>query len=258
MKSRSGVLAIVNFLLIVGVIVVNTLAVTLPLNGRSTAAISDSFASLFVPAGYVFSIWGLIYICLVAFGVFQLLPSQRENPFVGATGWWFALSCLANSAWLFAWHYGLYPLSIVIMLVLLLTLIVIYAGLHPAGRGRATPTLPTRILVRLPFSIYLGWITVATLANASDVLSWAGFDGLGSPNAAWAAALCILAGIVAMIIGVLFRDVAYSAVIVWALVGVIEKQAAHPLIVTTAWIAIALCAAGIAAGYLVRGRMRSA
>ena len=258
MKSRSAALSFVNFLLIVGVIVVNVLAVTLPFNGRSTGAISDSFAQLFVPAGYVFSIWGLIYVCLVAFGVFQLLPSQRENPFVGATGWWFALSCLANGAWLFAWHWGLYPLSIVIMLVLLLSLIVIYAALHPAGRGHAAPTLPTRILVRLPFSIYLGWITVATLANASAVLSWAGFAGLGTPNAGWAAALCILAGIVAVIIGIAFRDLAYSAVIVWALTGIIEKQAAHPLIVTASWISIALCAAGIVAGFLVRGWMRSA
>ncbi|HVO39075.1 MAG TPA: tryptophan-rich sensory protein [Spirochaetia bacterium] len=254
MKSRSAAFAVVNAALIAAVIVVNVLAITLPLNGRSTASISDSFASLFVPANYVFSIWGLIYLCLIAFGVFQLLPGQRDNLFVSATDWWFALSCLANASWLFAWHYGLYPLSVFVMLVLLLALIIIYAGIHPSGRDRDSPDLATRALVRLPFSIYLGWITVAATANISDVLSWTGFAGLGAPNSPWTAALCVLTGLVALLMGILYRDVAYAAVIIWALVGIIQKQAAHPLIVSAGWTGVGVAAAGVVAGTLARRR----
>jgi benzodiazapine receptor len=251
-KRFSG-LAVVNAILILAVILVNALAVTLPLNGRSTAEISAGFKALFVPAGYVFSIWGLIYIGLLAFGVFQLLPSSRDNRLVKATDGWFALSCIANCAWLFAWHYGLFPLSLLIMAVLLASLVLIYAGLHGQAAGQA-PSFASRLLVRLPFSIYLGWITVATLANLSDVLSWVNFAGLGTPNAAWAAALCILAGLAAALMAAMYRDAAYAAVIVWALAGIIQKQAAYGPIVAASVAAIALAVMGLVLGLILPRR----
>jgi hypothetical protein len=251
-RSRRA-LAALNTVLVLAVIVVNALAVALPLNGRSTAEISDSFTALFVPAGYVFSIWGLIYVGLLAFAVFQLLPSQRDNPLVRATDGWFALSCIANCAWLFAWHYGLYPLSLLIMAVLLASLGLIYAALHRPAAGRK-PTILSRAFVRLPFSIYLGWITVAALANLSDVLSWVNFAGLGSPNAAWAAALCVLAGLLGLLMAIVFRDIAYAAVIVWALVGIIEKQSTFRLIVLAAAAAIALTVVGLVIGLIAARR----
>src|SRR5512143_76218 len=97
-------------------LVVNTLANALPLNGQNTGQISDRFQVYFVPAGYVFSIWGLIYIGLIAYAIYQALPSQRENPRLQATGWWIVLGGLANSAWIFLWHYNQFPLTLVAML----------------------------------------------------------------------------------------------------------------------------------------------
>jgi hypothetical protein len=148
-------------------LVVNILANTLPLNGQNTGQISDHFNVFFVPAGYVFSIWGLIYIELITYAIYQALPSQRENPRLSATGGWIALGGIANSAWIFLWHYNQFPITLVAMLVLLATLIVIYLRL---GVGRTTITTGEKWTVHLPFSIYLGWITVATVANISDVL----------------------------------------------------------------------------------------
>src|SRR5512135_2556906 len=107
-------------------LVVNGLANALPLNGQNTGQISDRFNVYFVPAGYVFSIWGLIYIGLIAFAVFQALPAQRQNPRLRAAGWWIALGGLANSAWIFFWHYLHFPLTLVAMLTLLATLIITY------------------------------------------------------------------------------------------------------------------------------------
>ena len=121
---------LVNVIGVIVALTVNGLANALPLNGKLTGAISDSFAVYFVPAGYVFAIWGIIYIGLLAFGIYQALPSQRENPRLRSLGYWFALSCLANSVWIFFWHYLLFPLTLIAMLTLLVSLIVIYQRLR--------------------------------------------------------------------------------------------------------------------------------
>src|SRR5512137_3017840 len=114
---------------ILATIVVNALANILPINGQNTGQISDRFHVYFVPAGYVFSIWGLIYLGLIAFAIFQALPSQRENLRLRKTGWWISLGGLANIAWIFLWHYEQFPLTVIAMLVLLGSLILTYLSL---------------------------------------------------------------------------------------------------------------------------------
>src|SRR5512139_2538622 len=126
---------ILVILSVLATIIVNFLAVSLPLNGLNTGEISDRFDVYFVPAGYVFSIWGLIYIGLIAYAIFQALPSQRENPRLRATGWWVSIGGLANIAWIFLWHYQQFPLTLFAMLVLLASLIITYLRL---GTGRTT------------------------------------------------------------------------------------------------------------------------
>lgn len=165
----------INLFAAVGTFAVNLLANALPFNGKTTASISDQFPVLFVPAGYVFAIWGAIYLGWFAFAIYQLLPAQRTNARLKRIGWLFAMTGLANAAWLFAWHYGQFLLSVVIMLALLSLLIAIYTRLD-VGRARV-PTLE-RCCVDVPFGIYLGWISVATIANISDLLylwQWNGF-----------------------------------------------------------------------------------
>src|SRR5512137_1573723 len=96
-------------LTVLATIVVNALANILPINGQNTGEISDRFKVYFVPAGYVFSIWGLIYLGLIAMAIYQALPSQRANPRLRSTGWWISLGGLANIAWIFLWHYEKFP-----------------------------------------------------------------------------------------------------------------------------------------------------
>jgi hypothetical protein len=134
------------------------------------------FPVYFVPAGYVFSIWGVIYLLLIAFVVYQALPSQRENPLLRRIGYWFALTCAANSLWIFAWHWLIFPLTLVLMLILLCALINIYLITR---RERENISRAETWLVQLPFSIYLGWISVATIANMTDFLYDAGWNGAG-------------------------------------------------------------------------------
>ena len=235
--NKDQIRQIVNVLAVIVMITINILANALPINGQNTGEISDRFQVFFVPAGYVFSIWGLIYIGLLAFAVYQALPAQRENPRLRKIGYWFALSCLANSVWIFLWHYNLFPLSLIVMLVLLAALLVIYLRLD-IGRTRVTTV--ERWCVNIPFSVYLGWITVATVANVTDVLYDLGWNGFGIAPETWAVIMLIIAAGLGVAMAVTRRDVAYLLVLVWAFAGIGVKQAAVPLVATTAWIVTAL------------------
>jgi hypothetical protein len=228
--------------------VVNGLANALPLNGLNTGQISDRFQVYFVPAGYVFAIWGVIYLGLIAFAIFQALPAQRENPRLRATGWWIALCGLANSAWIFLWHYEQFPLTLIAMLVLLGTLIVTYLNL---GIGRSAVPPAERWAVRLPFSIYLGWITVATVANATDVLDYLKWGRFGIAPEVWMSIMLAAVLAIAALMSLTRRDAAYALVILWALAGIAVKFAAVPVVVIPTWITFGLVALTLAAAFIL-------
>ena len=221
-------------------IVINILANALPLNGLNTGEISDRFQVFFVPAGYVFSIWGLIYIGLIAYAVFQALPSQRENPRLRSTGYLVALSGLANIAWIFLWHYEQFTWTLIAMFTLLALLIVIYLRL---GIGKTTVSTAETWTVQIPFSIYMGWITVATAANITDVLYFLNWNGFGISSEVWF--LVVLAAVILIsgLISLTRRDIAYNLVILWALVGIAVKHSSVTLIMVTSLVAAVIVAA---------------
>jgi benzodiazapine receptor len=220
-------------------IAVNILSNALPFNGLTAGEISDSFDVYFVPAGYVFSIWSLIYLGLIAYAIFQLLPSQRENPRLRRTGWWFVLSSAANSIWLVFWHYGYFALSVVAMLTLLISLIIIYWRL---GVGQQSVSQAERWLVHLPFSVYLGWITVATIANITAFLDYVNWNGFGIAPEIWTIIMLVVATAVAGLMAYFRQDIAYLLVLVWAFVGIGVEQADTPLVANAAYLAAGIVA----------------
>ena len=213
-------------------ILVNTLANTLPINGQNTGEISDRFDILFVPAGYVFSIWGLIYLALTAYAVFQALPSQRENPRQQKTGWLFVASSAANILWIFLWHYEVFELTLLAMLVILGLLIGIYQKM---GIGKDKVNRTEKWLAQMPFSLYLGWISVATIANTSQVLYYLNWNAWGIPAAAWTVILLVIAALLGLTMLFSRRDRVYSLVLVWAFIGIALKHAAVTPVAFTAW-----------------------
>jgi len=215
-------------------LVVNGLANALPINGLNTGQISDRFHVYFVPAGYVFSIWGLIYIGLVVYAVFQALPSQKTNPRLRATGWWICLSGVANSVWIFLWHYEQFPLTLIAMLVLLISLIIVYLRL---GIGRKKVSAAEFWMARLVFSIYLGWITVATVANVTSVLDYIKWDRFGLSQENWMWIMLAAVVVIAGLMNFNRRDIAYALVILWALAGISVKHAAVPAVAIPTWVA---------------------
>jgi hypothetical protein len=237
-----------------GTLVVNGLANALPLNGQTTATISDSFPVYFVPAGYVFAIWGVIYLALSGYTIYQALPAQRANPALRRIGWLYILSCAANSLWIFFWHYELFPLTVLAMLTVLGSLLAIYLRLaeRPAGTG-----LAARWLVHVPFSIYLGWITVATIANVTDLLYYLGWRDIGTGGQIWAVVLLAVSTLIAAFIAVTRRDAAYLLVLVWAFVGIVVQQADAPLVAGAAAVAAGVVAlALVGSQFLVRSPRR--
>ena len=228
---------IINLVTVIIALTVNILATALPLNNQNTAEISDRFKVYFVPAGYVFSIWGIIYLGWIAFLIFQFRASQKENPRLRRLGYLFAFSNLANAAWLFCWHYNLFGLSVLVMLTLLGLLIASYLRLDV---NRVPVTRVERWSVDIPFSIYLGWITVATVANVADWLYWVNWAGFGIPAQVWAVIMLAVASLLGLLMAIARRDAAYLSVLIWAFIGIAVKQTPAPVVVVSAWVAAAL------------------
>lgn len=231
--SKNTVRQLANALSVVLAITVNILASALPLNGQNTGEISDRFQVFFVPAGYVFSIWGIIYIGWIAFAIYQFLPAQKENPRLQKLGYLFALSGVFNAAWLYCWHYNLFGLSVLVMLALLGTLIVSYLKLDV---GRALVSSGEKWAVDIPFSVYLGWVSVATVANITSWLYSINWNGFGIAPQMWTIIMLGVVSLVGLEMALTRRDAGYLFVFVWAFAGIAVKQAAEPLVANSAWV----------------------
>jgi benzodiazapine receptor len=245
---NSGFLKWVNIVAFVLTVVVNSLAGgTTILGGKLTSEISDANPTLITPAGYVFSIWGVIYILLGIFVIFQALPGQAGKGFLQKIGWLFVLSSLLNICWLFLWQFEYLGLSVVLMFLLLASLIAVYLRLDI---GKSIVSLREKLAVQVPFSVYLGWITIASIANVAVALVSVGWDGFGISLETWAISVVIVALLITLLVIVTRRDVAYGSVIVWALLGIAVNQSENPNIVMATEIGAVIVAIALVASIL--------
>lgn len=205
-------LYITMWIAMIAVIVVNVLSNTLPLNGQTASEITNRLEVLFTPEGYVFSIWSLIYVLLVLW-LITIYRKVKDNRFKGKVGILFIISCIFNIAWLFSWHYEQFILSIIVMFFLLFTLIAIYLQYKNTEKGLSE---------RFPFSFYLAWISVATIANVSYVLKYHGVD-LGISEVVGSLVLVGVAVILGYLAVAISQDIFFPLVIVWALIGIAVK-----------------------------------
>jgi hypothetical protein len=201
----------------IAMITLNALANIIPINGVNTGQVSDFYGNLFAPAGITFAIWGLIYLLLLAYTIYQW--GGKNGTLLNKTGMLFSVSSLANAVWILTWHYKLIPLSMILITFILICLIMINRII--TGTKLSTTE---KIFVGLPFSVYFGWLTVAVIANATTLLVYLKWNGFGIPADIWAVVV-ILTG---MIIGsaTMFknRDIAYGLVLVWAYAGILNKH----------------------------------
>ncbi|KUI43398.1 hypothetical protein AU197_04405 [Mycobacterium sp. IS-1590] len=200
-------------------LVVNYLANSLPINGQTTGDVTRRVEVYFVPAGYVFSIWSLIYLGLIAYSVYLAITLAQRRADSGAAraiAPWYLLTAAANCCWLFAWHHNQFPLSMLVMVVLLSALIVIYR----LQASRPPTSTLERWTAQIPFRVYLGWISVATIANATITLDDAGWSGFGLSEPTWGVIMVVVAAALGLVMNLRHRDIAYGLVIIWALIGI--------------------------------------
>ena len=234
-------LSILNLLGFLATVIVNGMANALPINNRTTGELSALYPNLFVPAGLTFSIWGLIYALLSIFVIYQLIPSVRRDAqrtaFIQRIGPLFFISCLANIGWIFAWHYENVSLSLLLMLILLGCLIAIYLRLN-IGKTEAIKT--EKYLVHLPFSVYLGWITIATIANVTALLVDISWNMFGLGEQFWAVAVIIVGIAVALSVVLTRKDIYYCLVVDWALLGILLKRLSVATVPDQSVVAVAI------------------
>jgi len=236
------ILVLVSF---TAMIVVNALSEILPINGLSTGQISNFYPNLFTPTAITFSIWGLIYLFLACYTVFQLKGTDGDKDpskahLFSNIRLAFCLSCLANILWIFSWHYRLIVISMLFMLMILFCLIYIAGELN-----KIDLTKKEKIFIKLPFSLYFGWITVATIANATVLLVSLGWNGFGIPASIWTVIILFVGLIIGVLTMLKTRGFAYGLAIIWAYIGILIKHvsangfaSAYPFIIITVIISI--------------------
>ncbi|AHC14050.1 hypothetical protein [Salinispira pacifica] len=269
--SRQLLWAVVNAAALIVALVFNALATLLPLNGNDTGEISDMYPNLFVPAGLTFSIWGVIYLLLFAFVIYSLIRVivKKNAEYMLRIGPWFLISSLSNAAWIVAWHYLYVGLSLGIIVLLFASLLVIYlklgVGLHhtqttlPGGSQPlfSDPSEKHNEIrwVHLPFSVYLGWLSVAVIANATSLLVTLNWNGFGLDPQIWTVAVLAVAVIIGLLIIHRRADIGFTAVFIWAFFGIWLKRSGSDLPPDQAVEISALIALGILAIAIVAKRI---
>lgn len=224
-----------NLILFAGMIVMNYLANTLPLNGKTTGDISDAWPNLFTPAGVIFSIWGVIYILLVIFCVIQFTTSYQVA--IGRIGWLFGLTCLFNGLWIVAWHYERLPLSLILMAGLLVCLIWINIFIRDLPDG----------FIKAGFGVYLGWICIATIANITVLLVNNGWQGFGLSEQTWTMIMIVVGAVIVSLTVWRMNNPYIGLAVVWAFAGImIKRQDDYRAIFMTA--AVAAVAVAVVVG----------
>jgi hypothetical protein len=214
MEKVIRISVVLTFLLMIAI---NSLANIIPINGINTGNVSDSLSNLFTPTAITFSIWGVIYVMLALYTFYQYFYRGKFN--LNKVNIWFSISSVSNALWIFAWHYKIIWLSFLFMIVMLTSLIIINNSIT-----KETLSVKERLLIRIPFSIYFGWITVATIANTTVLLVSLGWNGFGLSEVLWATVIIIVGALIGLLTTLINRDITYGLVIIWAYIGILIKH----------------------------------
>ncbi|NJP09089.1 MAG: tryptophan-rich sensory protein [Leptolyngbyaceae cyanobacterium RU_5_1] len=236
-ESNSGIaLNISTLIAILATLAVNTLSNFFPPDRLTIGQIANTLLRgvQITPANYAFAIWGLIYLGLIAYGIDQLRPAQRNQPTIRQINVLLIVACLAQIAWVYFFTLRLFWPSVIAMLGILLSLIGIYLQI---GVGKAPVSQAQKWYTQVPFSVYLGWISVATIVNVASALYNAGWDGWGMSGVGWTVIMLIVGAAIALTVAIQRADVAFTLVFIWAYAAIAVRQFDTPPIWITAVVA---------------------
>jgi translocator protein len=219
-----------NLVAFVLVIAMNWASSNLQINGNTVASVSDGIPSLFTPAGYVFAIWGIIYLALGAFVIYGVSKKQADNQLIDRIGPWFVINSLLNMVWLVSWLMEWWLVSLVIIALMLVTLVIVYLRLNAFREDVSGKDF---WFVLFPFSIYLAWISVATIANTSIIFVANGITSLGVSGTFWTVVMIVVATLVSNLMIILRRDWFFPLVVIWAVIGIAVANEGNTAILIT-------------------------
>jgi hypothetical protein len=242
-KSSSTIaLPIATLMAILATLAINVLSNFFPPQGLNIGEIANTILGgvQITPANYAFAIWGVIYLGLIAYGIYQLRPARQGDLTLRRVDVLLIIACIAQIVWVYLFTNRLFWLSVVAMLAILFPLINAYLQLNI---GRERVSRERKWLAQVPLSVYLGWISVATIVNVASALYISAWDGWGISTEAWTAIMLVVGGVIAATCALQRADLAFSLVFIWAYVAIALKQWDRPLISLTAMIAAIAIAA---------------
>ncbi|MFT5752014.1 MAG: hypothetical protein ACI828_001369 [Flavobacteriales bacterium] len=217
--------AIVNLLSVILVLLINGLSQAQRWNNTTIGEISGKYDNLFTPASYAFAIWGLIFILLIGYSLFQIRRaffSKKETPSIIQTGWWFAIANVLNASWVVAFTYDYILISVLIMLGILFSLLQI---VRKTNMERWDAPIEVIALAWWPICIYAGWIAVATIANVSAFLVKEGFSGSELTQIIWTMVMISIAVVINILMVWLRNMREFAAVAIWAFIAIFIRHA---------------------------------
>lgn len=244
-RERSWVWPVISLVGLALVVLVNALANVLPLNDQTTGQIANAHPVPFQPAGWVFSIWLVIYALLAIFVIYSFFPSGRLSARIQAIGPLFLITNIANITWIFLWHWEQFRTSMFALVVLLGALVAIYLMLRGARRDTGKMSTLQRLIVAVPFSVYLAWVSIATLANVQVWMREGGWDGGMFGLRGWTVIFLLVGIIVAAGIAFFAHDAAFPLVYVWAYLGIAQRQWSEDMLISILAIVLVVAAAAL-------------
>ena len=230
--QKISTLKILNIIAFIAVIIVNYLANALPINGVKTGDISNKYFNEFAPANITFAIWGVIYLLLISTIIWQF---NLIGDSINKLNKWFLINSLLNATWLFAWHYELFILTLILMMGILFTLI----QLNKIIAEELPDNLSLKWLPKSAFGVYLGWICIATIANFTTFLVSIQFNKFGLTDTFWTGGVIGIGSITAAMLVVRYKNIYIGLAVIWALTGIIIRQnQLHDHFTAISWAAV--------------------
>lgn len=247
---KTNTLKIFNVLALLLVIVVNFLANALPINGVTTAAISNKYYNEFAPANITFSIWAVIYSLIIGVMIWQFIGQNHlKSIAVKEISIWFIINCVLNTVWLYAWHHESFDMTLLLMLGILLTLV----HINKIEYEDLSEHTPNKWLLQSAFGIYLGWICIAMIANFTTFLVSLHFNRFGMSDTFWTGSMIGVGSITAALLVVRFKNIFIGLAVIWALIGIVIRQSQlHEHFTAISWAALTYGLAVVASLFYAR------
>ncbi len=229
MYSSKKISSLINALLFGVMIAVNALANALPINNKTTGELSNQYPNLFVPAGITFAIWGIIYLLMIILITYQIVTAfskSKTSLLHSVHEKLIGFTCILNVVWILVWHYEYVVISVLVMLLFLSTLIYLFIQL----KAIPTTTFIQYVCIKLPISVYLGWISIATIANITTLLIHLNWNGFGISESIWTITMLTIALVINLFMFLSQKTIPFTLVFIWALVGIIWKRQADVFI----------------------------